>query len=356
MGQPTFADRYAEAGLQTTGPIINARGESIKRVVADATPARIFDLIGAYYEIPETDLSWFRDEIAQDDPTFSLMTGAREARILAAIALGELVTKGKSQAILGVITAHVAGKFRPAQADWLITDAKGALANFSVINRAPRKITTAINVPTPAKALEETLEEIVANDWPGLLSGLGEMRVDTLSLIKSNATQTTSALTELDRQMKLMREETQILWWIFGGHSRSLCRGFSSLDPHQAALVGAVDLANLTNYTHLGPIAAPAMLSRVIASSKKQKVTSAKTLLATLESFEQGDLDSLEITTGLPSRITPVSIAIDLVRTLGKGAWHQRFKTLTGIEASIEFEPISLAVQLYYEHLLGQVP
>ncbi|GAB0078931.1 hypothetical protein I4I80_02105 [Pseudomonas syringae pv. tomato] len=356
MGQPTFADRYAEAGLVTTGPIINARGDSIKRVVADATPARVYDLIGAFYEIPETDLSWFRDEIGQDDPTFSLMTGAREARILAAIALGDLVGKGNSRAILGVNTAHVCGRVRPAQAEWLITDAKQALSNFSVSNRVPKKITTAIAVPAPAKALGEQLEGIEVSDWTGLLSGLGGLRAETHSLVKSNASLTTSALTELERQVKLMREETQMLWWIFGGHSRSLGRGFNGLDPHQAALVGAIDLANLTNYTHLGPIAAPAMLERVIASSKKPKAPSAKSLLATLESFDQADLESLDIRTELPPRITPVSIAIDLVRTLGKGAWHQRFKALTGIEASIEFEPISLAVQLYYEDLLGQLP
>jgi len=152
-----------------------------------------------------------------------------------------------------------------------------------------------------------------------------------------------------------MREESQMLWWIFGGHSRSLCRGFSCLDSYQAALVGAVDLANLTTFTLLGPIAAPAMLERVIASSKKQKAPSAKSLLATLESFDQSDLNNLEISTELPARITPVSSAIDLARTLGKGAWHQRFKTLTGVDASIELEPISLAVQLYHEHLLGQL-
>lgn len=356
MGQPTFADRYAEAGLVTTGPIIQARGESIKRVVADATPARIYGLIGAYYEIPDTDLSWFRDEIIQDDPTFSLMSGAREARILAAIALGELISKGYARAILGVNTTHVAGLVRPGQADWLVTDAKQALTKFSVSNRAPKKIATAIAVPALAKALGEQLEGIAVNDWPGLLSGLGGLRNETHVLVKSSASLTTTALTELDRQMRLMREETQMLWWIFGGHSRSLCREFGSLDPHQAALVGAVDLANLTNYSHLGPIAAPAMLERVIASSKKQKAPSAKSLLVILESFDQADLDSLEISTELPPRITPISIAIDLVRTLGKGAWHQRFKTLTGIDASIEFEPISLAVQLYYEDLLGQIP
>lgn len=355
MLQPTFADRYAEAGLVMTGPIINARGESIKRVVADATPARIYDLIGAFYEIPETDLSWFRDEIRIDDPTFSLVTGEREARILAAIALGELVSKGNARAILGVNTSHLGGRVRPAQAEWLITDVKQALLDFAVRNRAPKKITTAIAVPTPDKALGEQLEEIAVNDWAALISGMEGIRAETYSLVKSNASSTSTALTELQRQMKLMREETQMLWWIFSGHSLSLCRSFGSLDPHQASVIGAIDLANLTNFTLLGPIAAPAMLERVIASAKKPKPPLAKPLLTTLESFNHADLERLDIRTDLPPRITPISIAIDLVRTLGKGTWHHRFKALTGIEASVEFDPISLAVQLYYEDLLGQL-
>ena len=59
MVQPTYADRYAEAGLTATGQMITDRIESIKRIVAIAlkTTTKILDLVGVYYESPDVDPS-----------------------------------------------------------------------------------------------------------------------------------------------------------------------------------------------------------------------------------------------------------------------------------------------------------
>ena len=296
-----------------------------------------------------------RDEIAQEDASFSLVNNAREARILAAIALGDLVGNGSAEAILAIIAGYVAGNRRPAQAEWLIVDAKAALARFSVEFRAPKSVQTTITAPTLNKALGEEVGSIGVNEWEKVVTSLDGVRTEAQSFAKSTATQVSSALTELERQMKYMREETQILWWLFGGHSKLLLRGFSNFDHQQAALVGAVDLATLTTASKLGPIAAPAILERVIGLSKKSRAQTSRTLLATIESFDPADLVALKLHTQLPHRLTPVTTAIDLARTLGSGAWHARFKTLTGIDATIEFEPLALSEQLYREHLLGQL-
>lgn len=357
MVQPTFADRYAEAGLTANAQIINDRTASMKRIVASITDnrAKVLDLAGAYYENPEVDLNWFRDEITQDDVSFSLVNNAREARILAAIALGELVAKGDAIAILAVIAGHVAGNVRPAQAEWLITAAKGALGRYAVSNRTASPIATKVSAPQPNKELAGEIEEVGSGEWEVLVPVLGKIRAEAQASINTTSTQTSNVMAALSLQMRLMREETQILWWLFGEHSRHLMKRFANFDPQQSALVGALDLATLTTVSTLGPIAAPAMLERVIALSKKPKGSPARSLSATVDSFAIEDLQALSLQTELPPKIAPVTTAIELARTIGHGAWYARFKVLTDLDATTVFDPLSLSEQLYREHLLGQL-
>lgn len=355
MSKFTFADRYAEAGLAPTPQMITFRQEPTKRIVDNITDARILDLAAIYYGSTEPDLTWFRDEFAQEDASFSLVSNERETRVLAAVILGELVANESSEAILAVIIGSVMGHRIPSQSVWLLGDAREALGLLSVISRKPGKVETKI-APTVNTKLTEEITELAHNDWTTLLTVLGKIRSEAQSSAKSTAVQSTSALSALDRQVKLMREESQMLWWLFGGHSRLLERSFGSFAPHQAALVGAVDLGTLTTQSLLGPVAAPAMLERVIGLAKRTKGAQPQNLAAAIDGLTTEDIDRLEVfSTKLPPRLAPVTAAIDLARTMGTGAWHARFQVKTGLDAAISFDPVHLAEQLYREHLLGQL-
>ncbi|OHC26960.1 MAG: hypothetical protein A2Y50_03465 [Pseudomonadales bacterium RIFCSPLOWO2_12_59_9] len=354
MSQPTFADRYAEAGLTPNAQLITHRCESSKRIVTNITDQQILDLAATYYESPDVDLGWFRDEFVKEDASFSLVNNAREARVLAAAMLDQLVAGGNCIAILAVTVGHVAGKRPPSQAEWLVASAKKALGIRSVENRSPAAVEKI--APTAFKDLAQDIANTATeSDWAKLAAVLGKVRTEAQNSGKAIVAQSNNALAELDRQMKLMREETQMLWWLIGGHSRLLERGFTKFDPQQAALVGAIDLGTLTTCSELGPVAAPAMLERVIAISKKAKGSETRELSTTIDSIALVDIEKLQINAKLPPRLAPITAAIDLARTIGPGAWHARFKAVTGFDASISFEPLSLAEQLYREHLLGQL-
>jgi hypothetical protein len=335
--------------------MITFRQEPAKRIVENITDARILDLAGIYYGSTEPDLTWFRDEFAQEDASFSLVSNERETRVLAAVILGELVANESSEAILAVIAGSVMGHRVPSQSAWLLGEAREALGLFSVALRKPGKVETKIT-PTVNTKLTEEITELAQNDWTALLTVLGKIRSEAQSSAKSTGAQSTNALSALDRQVKLMREESQMLWWLFGGHSRSLERSFANFAPHQAALVGAVDLGTLTTQSLLGPIAAPAMLERVIGLAKRTKGAQPQDLAAAVDGLTVEDIDRLEVfSTKLPPRLAPVTAAIDLARTMGTGAWHARFQVKTGLDAAISFDPVHLAEQLYREHLLGQL-
>lgn len=355
MPKFTFADRYAEAGISPGAQIITARQAPAERIAVNADEKKILELVGIYYGSPGLDLSWFRDEFAKEDASFSLVNNEREARVLAALILGELVSNESHEAILGLIVGNFVGHRPIDLAAWLVINAHEALGHLAVSGRKTGKIDTKIT-STLAPKLGDEVAAIVQNDWAALVGALGKVRNEASSSSKTIASQTSIALNAITRRIELLNEESQMLWWLFGGHSRSLGRSFAELGRHQAALVGAVDLGDLTTATRLGPVAAPAMLERVIGMAKRAKGASASDLAGAVDGLSRDDLMRLEIFPAvLPARIAPVTAAIDLARNIGSGVWHQRFRESTGIEPSLVIEPLDLATQLYREHLLGQL-
>lgn len=266
-----------------------------------------------------------------------------------------MVGNARPEAILAIVVGSAIGLRQPAESEWLLRDAKEALGRFAVTNREPETVETKVT-STYTPKLKEEIAAIAEGDWAGLLVALGKMRAETQSSATAVAAQSTKAFKALDREVELLREESQMLWWLFSGYSKSLERSFSMLSPHQAAVFGAFDLGTLTTVSHLGPVAAPAILERIIALSKKSKGPQAIELSKVIDGFSPEDLECLEVaSTKLPPRLAPVTTAIDLAKTMGIGAWHARFLSKTGLDSSIASEPLALANQLYREHLLGQL-
>lgn len=355
MAKITFADRYAQSALSPGAQIITSRQESTNRIVSTVVEAGTLDLVAAYYGNPDVDLSWFRDEFAKEDASFSLVNNERETKVLAALVLEQLIANARPAAILGIVTGSTMGQRQPAEAEWLLLDAKEALIRLSVANRAPEIIPTAVTA-TQTPKLKEEIASIGDGDWAALLVALSKMRAESQSSATTMASQSTKAMKALEREIDLLREESQMLWWLFSGHSKSLERSFSQLSPAQAAVVGAIDLGTLTTVSYLGPVAAPAMLERIIASSKKTKGPQATEFSKIIDSFSPEDLERLEASsTKIPPRLAPITTAIDLAKAAGAGGWQARFSSKTGLDASFTTEPMALANQLYREHLLGQM-
>lgn len=350
-----FADRYAEAGISPAAQVISARQATAERIVDDISSAKIMDLAGAYYGAPGLDLTWLRDEFVQEDATFSLVNNERETRTLAAALLGALIADDQALAVLAVVTGNVEGLRPPPGAHWVLKEAHDAMLSIAVDERTPSKVDTKVNATSNSKITEE-VAALALNDMAALQTALNKIRTEAFNSGKTIATQTSTALAALDRQVRLQREEGQMLWWLVGAHSRSLECPFSALGPQQAALVGALDLAALTNFSHLGPIAAPALLQKVIALARKGKGAAPRDLASAVDGLAREDLSRLPLLSGKsPPRLSPVMTALELALTIGAGNWHARFKELSGLEATVILGTEQMATQLYREHLLAQL-
>jgi len=186
-----------------------------------------------------------------------------------------------------------------------------------------------------------------------LITNLGKVRAEAQAATKSVAAQVSTTLDAIRSQLALSREETQMLWWLFGEHSRTLKRHFSTLAPGAVAIFSGIELGDLTTASVFGPIAAPAMLERMLRLTKeKVKKQNLGTSLSSISSTEFQALKTFG--RDQPSRIFPIMTAIELART-NQRAWREAFEKATDLNPSIEFNPIELATQVYYEHLLGRI-
>lgn len=345
-----FADRYAEAQLQPTAEIMAARKASAARIQENAEKAQILDLVCSYYSM-RPNLDWFRDELRQEDTTFSLLAGARESVLLAALILAAKIEENDPVAILGVVAGSLRGKRTPGEFDWLLAEARSVLAADAVEARVPRKPALPIKNSINNKLTQELTD--AASDPAALGAAVVKLRAESQESAAYVARQVTDALERLHANARYQREESQILWWLFGEHSRSLDKPFSAFRPAQVALIGGVELAALTDASKLGPVAASAVLERILRNAKRDTKAQPVTLIGAVDGLG-ADLGSIKAPAPVRPEICPVLTAIAKASEIGNGAWAAAFNKATGMAADTEFEPIDLAVQVYRECLLGK--
>lgn len=356
MAKVSFADRYAEIGLAPGADIVAARAAPAGRILDEITNDQIFAMISTYYELASPNLEWLRAQFIQEDPSFSLVNNAREVRLLCAAMLDDLIQRGNDNALLAIVTASACGKRKPNEFGWLVEKARVALEAKAVEDRAARNVDTRVTTTLVPKLADE-INAVADGDWASFKAIITKVRSEAANSAKTSSGQASKALEELERQVRLQREENQMLWWMVGGYSRTLDKPFSKLSLAHATIFSAVDLGGLTTVSNLGPVAAPAMLERMIALVKKPPKTTAKRSLGeTIDAISKEELQLCKIDTeDLPDDLAIVATAIELARTLGPGAWNARFKELTKVSADTEFEAVELATLLYREHLLGQL-
>jgi len=350
MSGVDFADRYAEAHLQPTAEIVTARKISVARIQENADKEQLLDLVAAYYGM-KPDLTWFRDELRKEDATFSLVTGARESVILAALILAGKIGESDLTSILGVVAGSVQGKRMPNEAGWLVAEARSTLAADAAAARVPQKVATPVRHSATPKLADEITAAVAGLDAMG--QALAKVRHESQESAGYVAKQVTDALLALNANARYLREESQILWWLFGEHSRTLEKPFAAFRPAQAALIGGIELAALTEASELGPVAAEAVLERVVRCAKRDNKAQPVTLLGAVDGLGT-DLAKLKALAPARPEICPVLTAMVKAVEIGSGKWGHAFNKATGLDAAVEFEPINLALQVYRECLLGK--
>ena len=285
---------------------------------------------------------------------FSMIDNKREASVLSACLLAAArLDDGNICAGLAPIVA-AGGSRAPLVYLEFIEEARQALAAHSINSRSQTAADiNKIKQPAKSKVAASVDTYLESPDWSKAGDAIRLAGSESFEANKTLATQVSLVLTPLVKQVRDLREEVSMLWWYIGGWSRTLDKPFADLDIGLAALMAGLDLAHLAQ-GECGPVAAPAILQRLVIDSRiagNEKIS----LKSAVEALPTGMFQRLEIPESISrvSDLCPVLAALVKADEIGKGAWQAAFKKASGrVDAGTKFLPIELAMQVYQESLL----
>ena len=350
-----FGDWY-RAELEPTQELLKLRWNAIEEFVESASANDVLDLARVFHQMkPRVDdmMTRFRDSFTGHDSTFrnkgndfeiALLAGSTLAHVLAGVG-GDIATL----AAYAMICPTLSGKrTTEASSDILRRPNEFIRSSSSSVRRpsldASAKV-TASKLKKPLKSLQ--------TDWtPEALPTIGQQVTESLGMLVNSDTTLAEAINKVTHDLARFREDSNILWWVTGCHSRDTDQPLASLDPGCACIVVGKELADLTEFMP-EPFSARAVLHAILEKasidlSKKLAIASAVESLPSdwRETWTTPFRDSHLLDLCPMKYATLRSIESD------GSDWHSAFKSATTVGATSRLDPVDLAMQVYRECLL----
>jgi hypothetical protein len=350
----SLADRYRAAGLNPGAEIIGWRQAPFDKLRESIDAKRAVELARLYFGLPSPGgFEWFREPFHAEDHSFSLLDNKREAAVLAAGLLDAGFASGKTICALAPLAAAVAGARHPEAAPEILADLEHGLADRAVsVRQRDHGNPESIRLPAASK-LPADLAPAIGNDWSKVAAFIKQTSDEGMAAVSTLATQAANVVRPLHADVADLREEVQLLWWHIGGWSRILDMPFSELPTPTAAVMIAIDAADLSR-TLAGPVAAPALIHRTIAAGRDGKLVKT-TIKEAVDGLPNGALDKLvppAMLVAVPD-ICPVLTAFAKAREIGSGsAWHAAFRKSSGLTEDAGLRTLDLAMQAFRERMI----
>jgi hypothetical protein len=186
-----------------------------------------------------------------------------------------------------------------------------------------------------------------------VLGSVSNLASNSFSEISSIIKAFNLSVEHFNLSQKVSQEETNILWWLFGEYSRDLDKRMIDLGILTMSIVGAKELADLTEIIP-GPISSKAFLDKMLHLSSSEKIPEEITLSEAVNTlplkWKEKWMKEIDITPF--EDFVPVLNAIQKSVELGEENWEGVYTNKTGINSKETIYPIDLAYQVYQECLL----
>ena len=313
--------------------------------IADA--ARVF--YGFAPRAPDF-LQNFRVALQKADPAIKMSGNDQEIAVLAGAVLVEALEQLDEPLCFFAALAAVCPAAKNLRKTPIVPAipelATEALAKWSTDRFTSRLNCTPNGKPSLAADGLKKLKEICAT---GDLTALD----DPLTKIYSAVQEVQKCSLEMRMQLSIQSEETNMLWWLFGEHSRDTKKPFRTYTTSAASLIAGKELADLTLELP-GPVAAVAFLDRLTRATRKkfpEFVSIESAVNDAPDDWKQSFLNRNNI--DALSNLAPVLNALKAASSVPKGeSWLAIYKHATGVEANAHITPSDLADQVYLEGLL----
>jgi hypothetical protein len=346
-----FSDWYRVAHLEPKGDEITKRWAGVEAFTKEVDTAKAMDCVRAFFglsPVSGTFLEGLRATFQKADPAFPMRDNDVELQVLAgATIVNFLSTKGTTILASATALATTSAAWQGLRKDVLIPDVWEIATQFLFDNavrlRAPATLEMTVAVPKNEELLAEIKASFAADAFAHPFQKLSNA---TSTLAKS----TNEALGRAAYALKALREESDILWWVFGRTSRDANKPFSERKVPEACLLMGKELADITLIIP-GPIAVPAILERLLADSFPE-------LPHTVAVDSAIDAAGPEWRAKVAGEMHQQASGLGILHgalhaSIQDSGWKKSFQPPDGFNIKKQkFTPLQIALQMYNERLL----
>jgi hypothetical protein len=271
-----FGEWYRQAEIEPKPGELEERWKAVESLKSNSDAEYAANLVRLHFSLaglPEDFTGEFRDVFFHIDSTFRMAKNENEVRVLAGAVLFEMIQRNDAFAD-GVALVVLAAAFPEFRKKAFLEDLLKA-AQKHIFDRGIAVRSVAVKAKAAMTDVQTTLNTWRTNIAEGTAPAWAEVEV-LLRAISDNITKVNqnvdAGLGSSQRQHDVLLEESNIIWWIFGGAVRDSQRQYSGLSTAEAALTTAKDLSSLTHVIP-PPIASPIYLERALGDHVVTSIT-----------------------------------------------------------------------------------
>lgn len=375
---PMFADWYRLADLKPDAEALEKRWQAIAALQENAPTEEWLDCVRLFVGRPQgevTHAAKFAQRFKEADPLFPLLKNELELQVLAGAALMQLLEKpshAADAAALAMVCVDCRGEGSQGPIPEAVATARKYLAEEAIRMRETEQSQPAPLVPIkfqgqPFKEIADLTVQSIQGNWPyadarftqvatwnnELLAGVKAMHTAVGKMVETvNAALKQVAQPTTSKEVEALREETNILWWLFGERSRDLDIPIKEVKFPAICLIAAKEMADLTAILP-GPVAARAVLGKALGTAGK-----APAAVKLQDAVNASSREWRERWMG-SAAVGPIADLAPVLRAVGRslevenaGAWVPVYNKGAVVKADVSLPPLDLACQLYDESLL----
>jgi hypothetical protein len=356
-----FAEWYRAAGLQPKAEDLEKRWQGLENFAKKIKVQNAIELVRLFYARPPQVSDFverYSAALQSADPTFPMRENGLELQVLAGATVAHIVEKTRTTVTdavaLAVLCDYCQGLRQNVLNSEILEYARAYLAEKAV---RMRESDGNFAVTEPDVDLEDSLDTLITAATGTNLTSLKEpirppfeQLADAISKLAASVNKMGEKLAQETRSH---REESNILWWVFGEHSRDLDTRMTELQLPFATLLAGKELADLVKIVP-GPIAASAFLDKMLrfADPELSKSTSIKDAVNAAPREWRVRLIEEVAARGVED-ICPVHLAVQKSLEVEKPTeWLAPFERASDLKSKGAIAPLDLATQVYHERML----
>ena len=356
---PHFSEWYSLVDIDPDRETLERRWEGVTSAAQVRSTNKWLDYVRIYNGDNIEDIEHYDDFVEhfrKEDPKFPSDENKLEARVLAGSAIHKKF-KGRSSNADILSISILTSQLHSGDENILLPEVFKKASDYYSKRSHQVRSTEDRGSDEAIEAEHSSLKRVdsFGNNWKSERSNVRRKMNKSIGIIEQNKRKMSKVVEFFKKQehtIKCLREETEVLWWLFGERSKDTEKPFEEIGVPGATIQLGKELADLTEMVP-GPRSTKGILRKgteIIAGDYKE-VSIEKALDAVDEEWLQEWLEQVVITERI-SGLTPCITAAHSFCQSNEN-WKSLYEnTPCRISPTTELSPPDLSYQVYLECLL----